>query len=262
MSLVPYRSCSSRVRLPNYAVMITDAIRDLKDAKGSSKIAIKKYIEKHYDVQNENFNTALKNALRRLVETDVLVGQYKLTGKFKINKEFAMRQQQERMIKEKKPKKKMRKKTMVDEEKAVVIFNRQVRSKNKKQPETEANFENKTTNLIKLPTAQKSTPLYSEMIIEAVTKNIDAKGTGKTKIKKYFSSNYGISIKKINSEEKFNKTLEQLVAVGILQQGTGANGKYKLNVEFVMRQKQLNSIIAITKKMKIKEDQWKQRMLN
>ncbi|EFA77651.1 histone H1 [Heterostelium album PN500] len=77
-------STSKKSFNPTYKVMITKAIEHYKDRTGSSIIAIKKYIEDHYNVNQTAFHTNLRLALNRLVENNSLVKvkvSYKLPPK-------------------------------------------------------------------------------------------------------------------------------------------------------------------------------------
>ena len=72
---------------PKFSVMISEAIKTLADRKGSSKIAIQKYIAANYKV-GVNYERSLKKALKAAVEDKTLtkpkgVG---LTGSFKLTK--------------------------------------------------------------------------------------------------------------------------------------------------------------------------------
>lgn len=72
---------------PTYAVMIAAALASLKDRKGSSKIAVGKFVCANYKV-GPNFNGPLKMALKKGVESGALI-QTKGTGasgSFKIAK--------------------------------------------------------------------------------------------------------------------------------------------------------------------------------
>lgn len=55
---------------PKYEVMIVEAIKALKEQKGSSKLAILKYILSHYNVGNDSklVNSRLRLALKRAVK--------------------------------------------------------------------------------------------------------------------------------------------------------------------------------------------------
>ena len=72
---------------PTYAVMVTAALAALKDRKGSSKIAIGKYICANYKV-GPKFNGPLKQALKKGVENKSLVQTKGIgaSGSFKIAK--------------------------------------------------------------------------------------------------------------------------------------------------------------------------------
>ena len=72
---------------PKFSVMITEAIKTLADRKGSSKIAIQKYVAANYKVEG-NYERSLKKALKAALEDKTLtkpkgVG---LTGSFKLTK--------------------------------------------------------------------------------------------------------------------------------------------------------------------------------
>lgn len=72
---------------PTYAVMIASALTALKERKGSSKIAIEKFIRANYEVA-ETANGPLKLALKRGVEAGSFV-QVKgkgASGSFKLGK--------------------------------------------------------------------------------------------------------------------------------------------------------------------------------
>ena len=72
---------------PKFSVMITEAIKTLADRKGSSKIAIQKYVAANYKVEG-NYERSLKKSLKAALEDKTLtkpkgVG---LTGSFKLTK--------------------------------------------------------------------------------------------------------------------------------------------------------------------------------
>jgi histone H1/5 len=72
---------------PKFPVMITEALTKLADRKGTSKIAIEKYLCANYKL-GVNYDRALKKALKAMMEANTLtkpkgVG---LTGSFKLAK--------------------------------------------------------------------------------------------------------------------------------------------------------------------------------
>ena len=73
---------------PSYVVMITTAIKELKERKGSSNKAILKYVKEQYKV-GPQLGSRLNAALRKLVEQDKLtrVKGMGARGVFEINKE-------------------------------------------------------------------------------------------------------------------------------------------------------------------------------
>ena len=70
---------------PKYSVMVTEAIATLNDKKGSSKIAIEKFICANYKV-GLNYDAPLKRALLASLEDGVLIKPkgVGLTGSFKL----------------------------------------------------------------------------------------------------------------------------------------------------------------------------------
>ena len=58
---------------PTTSVMVVAAIQALKEKKGSSLIAIKKYIAAHYKVDTDKLNPFIKKALKSLVEKNVII---------------------------------------------------------------------------------------------------------------------------------------------------------------------------------------------
>ena len=57
---------------PTYEIMVTKAIRDLKQRKGSSRSAIKKYILSNYVVNEKTFNSQFRLQIRNLIDKGVL----------------------------------------------------------------------------------------------------------------------------------------------------------------------------------------------
>merc|ERR1712051_206418 len=81
---------------PKTTVMIVAAVKALKDRKGSSRAAIKKYIAANYKVDTVKLAPFIKKAFKSLVEKKALI---QVKGSFKAAK-----------VEEKKPKKKVVKK--------------------------------------------------------------------------------------------------------------------------------------------------------
>lgn len=89
---------------PSYEIMVTKAIVDLNQRKGSSRYNIKRYILANYDMNEKVFNTQFNLQIRKLIEKGVL--HQPLEGpnaSFKITSE-----QKEKMKKREKPRKQAR----------------------------------------------------------------------------------------------------------------------------------------------------------
>lgn len=85
------RKSRSKPRNPRVIDMITNAIKSLDEKKGSSVQAIKKFIQKTYQVDMLKLNVYIKKALRKAVEEGALI-QTKgkgAVGSFKLPKKAA-----------------------------------------------------------------------------------------------------------------------------------------------------------------------------
>ena len=73
--------------IPTYIVMVTEAIKNLKDRKGSSRMAIEKYISANYPV-SDNFAVHMKAAMKKGIEKEIIiiVKGKGLNGMFKLAK--------------------------------------------------------------------------------------------------------------------------------------------------------------------------------
>ena len=57
---------------PTYQIMVVEAIKELKERKGASRQALKKYIASEYKVENLS-NHVFNTALKKLVEAGTIV---------------------------------------------------------------------------------------------------------------------------------------------------------------------------------------------
>ncbi|CAN6644471.1 hypothetical protein TRVA0_020S01860 [Trichomonascus vanleenenianus] len=71
---------------PTYKDMITDAILQLKERKGSSRQALKKYIQQNYKITAPNFESLFNTALRRGVTNGDFVQPKGPSGTVKLMK--------------------------------------------------------------------------------------------------------------------------------------------------------------------------------
>merc|ERR1739840_11371 len=89
---------------PKTTVMVAAAIAALKEKKGSSRAAIKKYIAANYKVDIVKLAPHLKKALKTGVEKKTLVA---VKGSFKLGK--VEKPKKKEVVKKKKPAKKVKK---------------------------------------------------------------------------------------------------------------------------------------------------------
>ena len=73
---------------PPFTSMITDAVAALKDRKGTSRHAIKKYVKANFKVKAESVDTYINAALKKMVASEALV-QLKTGGSYKLAKKPA-----------------------------------------------------------------------------------------------------------------------------------------------------------------------------
>merc|ERR1711922_107154 len=71
---------------PPSSTMVVKAIEDLKEKKGSSLVAIKKYIGANYKVDLNQMNVFIRKALKSGIEKKTLVASSGMSGRFKLAK--------------------------------------------------------------------------------------------------------------------------------------------------------------------------------
>merc|ERR1712223_2046879 len=71
---------------PPSSTMVVKAIEDLKEKKGSSLAAIKKYIGANYKVDLNQMNVFIRKALKSGIEKKTLVASSGMSGRFKVAK--------------------------------------------------------------------------------------------------------------------------------------------------------------------------------
>merc|ERR1712007_366548 len=71
---------------PPSSTMVVKAIEDLKEKKGSSMGAIKKYIGANYKVDLNQMNVFIRKALKSGIEKKTLVASSGMSGRFKLAK--------------------------------------------------------------------------------------------------------------------------------------------------------------------------------
>merc|ERR1712113_898948 len=69
---------------PPSSTMVVKAIEDLKEKKGSSLAAIKKYIGANYKVDLNQMNVFIRKALKSGIEKKTLVASSGMSGRFKL----------------------------------------------------------------------------------------------------------------------------------------------------------------------------------
>mgnify|MGYP003367373915 CR=1 FL=1 len=72
--------------LTYFQEMIKNGILNLKDRNGSSRQALKKYIQNNYKITASNFDSLFNAALRRGVEKEIFIQQKGTSGPVKLNK--------------------------------------------------------------------------------------------------------------------------------------------------------------------------------
>merc|ERR1711894_729166 len=78
---------------PPSSTMVVKAIEDLKEKKGSSLAAIKKYIGANYKVDLNQMNVFIRKALKSGIEKKTLVASSGMSGRFKLAKQRASQSQ-------------------------------------------------------------------------------------------------------------------------------------------------------------------------
>lgn len=73
---------------PPYKVMISKAIQDLREHSGSSRQAIKKYIDANYEVSEHGLKTQFNRQIRRLVDQGYLVFTNGPNSRIKLSPEY------------------------------------------------------------------------------------------------------------------------------------------------------------------------------
>ncbi|QPG73897.1 hypothetical protein FOA43_001212 [Brettanomyces nanus] len=71
---------------PTYKDMIISAVTNLKERNGSSRQALKKYIQTKFDVNTTNFDSQFNMAIKRGVSSDSFVQPKGPSGPVKLNK--------------------------------------------------------------------------------------------------------------------------------------------------------------------------------
>ncbi|ODQ63271.1 hypothetical protein NADFUDRAFT_48166 [Nadsonia fulvescens var. elongata DSM 6958] len=79
----------------SYKDMIKSAIAELKERNGSSRHALKKYLQAHYDITSGNFDSLFNMAIRKGVDAGDFVQPKGASGPLKINKVKATAEKKE-----------------------------------------------------------------------------------------------------------------------------------------------------------------------
>ncbi|KAI5958765.1 hypothetical protein CANMA_004182 [Candida margitis] len=95
-------TASSASNAKSYKVMIKEAISTLKERNGSSRQALKKYVQSNNDIKGNNFDSLFNSALKKGVDLGEFLQPKGPSGPVKLNKKAAA-------IKETKAKKEVKK---------------------------------------------------------------------------------------------------------------------------------------------------------
>merc|ERR1712150_23105 len=90
---------------PPSSTMVVKAIEDLKEKKGSSLAAIKKYIGANYKVDLNQMNVFIRKALKSGIEKKTLVASSGMSGRFKLAKTESKKKPKKPAAKKATPKK-------------------------------------------------------------------------------------------------------------------------------------------------------------
>lgn len=120
------KSAKAPASHPAYKDMIKEAIVQLKERNGSSRQAIKKYIQANYNISAPNFESLFNTALRRGVQNEEFVQPKGPSGTVKINKKPSA---SKKAVKEETDKPKVEKKAAATTKKATTTTTKKTATK-------------------------------------------------------------------------------------------------------------------------------------
>merc|ERR1719266_1426283 len=141
---------------PPSSVMVVKAIEDLKERKGSSLAAIKKYIGANYKVDLAKVSVFIRKALKSGIEKKTLVASAGMGGRFKIAKTES-KPKPKKIAKKATPSKKKAKKTKSSAKTKTAKPKKPVAKKPTKKPATKK--AEKTKSSAKTKTAKPKKPV-------------------------------------------------------------------------------------------------------
>ncbi|CAI4054336.1 hypothetical protein SUVZ_16G1600 [Saccharomyces uvarum] len=213
----------------SYKELIAEGLAALKERKGSSRPALKKFIKENYPIvgSTSNFDLYFNNAIKKGVETGDFEQPKGPAGALKLAKKKSSEPKKE---KETSPKPKQ---TAAATAAAVTTPKAKAASK-KQAPKKVVKKKTSPTAASASAAAKKVTSpsslSYKEMILKSMPQLNDGKGSSRIVLKKYVKDTFSSKLKtSSNFDYLFNSAIKKCVENGELVQPKGPSGIIKIN---------------------------------
>ncbi|CAI4052876.1 hypothetical protein N7582_005583 [Saccharomyces uvarum] len=215
----------------SYKELIAEGLAALKERKGSSRPALKKFIKENYPIvgSTSNFDLYFNNAIKKGVEAGDFEQPKGPAGALKLAKKKSPEPKKE---KETSPKPKQ---TTAATTAAAAVTTPKAKAASKKQAPK------KVVKKKSLPTAASASAAakkvvspsslsYKEMILKSMPQLNEGKGSSRIVLKKYVKDTFSSKLKtSSNFDYLFNSAIKKCVENGELVQPKGPSGIIKLN---------------------------------
>lgn len=217
----------------SYKELIAEGLAALKERKGSSRPALKKFIKENYPIvgSTSNFDLYFNNAIKKGVETGDFEQPKGPAGALKLAKKKSPEPKKE---KETSPKPKQSA-TATASATAAAITTPKAKTASKKQaPKKVVKKKSSPTAGSASAAAKKaaspSSLSYKEMILKSMPQLNDGKGSSRIVLKKYVKDTFSSKLKtSSNFDYLFNSAIKKCVENGELVQPKGPSGIIKLS---------------------------------
>ncbi|EJS41422.1 hho1p [Saccharomyces arboricola H-6] len=213
----------------SYKELIVEGLAALKERKGSSRPALKKFIKENYPLvgSTSNFDLYFNNAIKKGVETGDFEQPKGPAGTLKLAKKKSPELKKETSPK---PKQAAAATTTTTTTTPTSLKAKAKTASKKQAPKKVVKKKVPAVAVIPKKTSSPSALTYKEMILKSMPELNDGKGSSRIVLKKYVKDTFSSKLKtSSNFDYLFNSAIKKCVENGELVQPKGPSGIIKIN---------------------------------